>query len=417
MVDDAPAIDDGDPVGQVQRRAPVGDEERRAVGHQPAQRLVDRLLGGGVDGAGGVVEHEDRGVVEQGAGKRHPLALAAGEAEATFTHQRVVAAGQRLDERVRPRRAGGGDDLCVTGVGPRVGDVVAYRLREQEALLERDPDMAAQRGQRHVDDVVAVDPDRAGLRVVEAGEQHQRRRLAAAAGTDERDPLAGGDLEREAVEHRLAVVVPEAHVVERDRAAHVGEGACPRTIGDRGLEVEQLEDPLDARARLLRDGDDVGQALGGGDELRHVGREGEKRAQADLVAHRHPAAEGKDRDLPEGGHRLQHRLEAGLEPDLAHLRAIEDLGTVRDALQLAAFLAERLDHSDAVEPLVDHLHDVALALLGVPAGGEHPGAHPVGQEHQHRHHGNADQRQQRRQPQHHPSERTTSSALEERIGM
>ena len=98
--DDPAALHHRDPVGQADGRQAVGDDQRRAVGHQPAQRLVDLLLDLHVDRRRGVVEHEDRRVHQQRAGDREPLALATGEREAALADHRVVALGQRLHELV-----------------------------------------------------------------------------------------------------------------------------------------------------------------------------------------------------------------------------------------------------------------------------------------------------------------------------
>ncbi len=57
------------------------------------------------------------------------------------------------------------------------------------------PICAAQRGQRHVADVDAVDRDAAGVDFVEARQQRAERRLAGARRPDERDRLAGADVE------------------------------------------------------------------------------------------------------------------------------------------------------------------------------------------------------------------------------
>ena len=68
---------------------------------------LDRRLGGRVDRGGGVVEDQDARVGEQGAGDRHPLALAAGEGEAALADAGLVAVGQFADEAVglgAPRR-------------------------------------------------------------------------------------------------------------------------------------------------------------------------------------------------------------------------------------------------------------------------------------------------------------------------
>ena len=54
-----------------------------------------------------------------------------------------------------------------------------------------------------IGDVLAVDADLAGGRRLEAGDHAQRRRLAAAAGPEERDELAALDRELEVLDHRV----------------------------------------------------------------------------------------------------------------------------------------------------------------------------------------------------------------------
>ena len=65
---------------------------------------MDLLLDLDVDGAGGVVEHQDRRVDEQGAGDGDALALAARQGVAALADDGVVALGQLPDELVGARR-------------------------------------------------------------------------------------------------------------------------------------------------------------------------------------------------------------------------------------------------------------------------------------------------------------------------
>src|SRR5690242_13718825 len=65
-------------VADVERAEPVSDHEARPTGHQALHRLEDAGLRLDVDRARGLVENQDRRVQEEGAGKRYPLALAAG---------------------------------------------------------------------------------------------------------------------------------------------------------------------------------------------------------------------------------------------------------------------------------------------------------------------------------------------------
>ena len=63
----------------------------------------DLTLHDGVDRAGGVVEHEQPGRADEGAGQRDPLPLAAGEGHAPFPHHRGAAVGQCVHEGARSR--------------------------------------------------------------------------------------------------------------------------------------------------------------------------------------------------------------------------------------------------------------------------------------------------------------------------
>ena len=190
LLDHPPVVQDHDAVGQMQRGLPVGDQQRGPVGHDAAQAVVDGLFDLGVDGAGGVVEDEDARIGHDGPGQGDPLALPARERQPALADDGVVAAGELEDELVGLGHPGRRLDLLVGGVGSSVGDVGPHRVGEEEALLEHDADLAAQRVQRDVAHVVPVDEDGAAVGVVEARDQHGDGRLAAPARTDDGHPLA-----------------------------------------------------------------------------------------------------------------------------------------------------------------------------------------------------------------------------------
>ena len=71
----------------------VGDDQGGAVAHGVFERGLHIALAGGVEGAGGFVEQQQRGVFENGAGDADALALSAAQAHAAFAQIGGVALG------------------------------------------------------------------------------------------------------------------------------------------------------------------------------------------------------------------------------------------------------------------------------------------------------------------------------------
>ena len=193
-----------------------------------ASAVLHEQLRLGVERRRRLVEHENRRVLEQRARNRQPLPLAAGEPLSPLADHRVVAVGQRRHEVVRVRRTRRGLDRLRRRVRRPVGDVGGDRVVEEHGLLRHDADLRAQRRQRHVADVHAVDENRPARDVVEPRQQVDQRRLAGAAAADDGDHLAGLDVERHAAQDaRLAVLVAEADVAELDRRRNGAIAGAP----------------------------------------------------------------------------------------------------------------------------------------------------------------------------------------------
>lgn len=77
-LDHAAAVHHVDHVGIDHCREPVGDDDGGAALHQGRERLLDLTFRIGVQRAGGLVQKQDRGVFEEGAGDGDALALATG---------------------------------------------------------------------------------------------------------------------------------------------------------------------------------------------------------------------------------------------------------------------------------------------------------------------------------------------------
>ena len=282
-----------------------------------------------------------------------------------------------------------------------VRDVVVHGVREQEAVLEHDADVAAERVEGDVAYVDAVDGDRAVLHVVEAGEQQADRRLPRAGRTDQGDGLAGRDVQREVTQHGLRPEVAVRHVVEVDGPADAGERLRVGLLGHEWVRVEDLEHAFGAGAGLLADREQRGEHPDRGDELDEIAREREERPDGELTLDREPAAEPQDRDLSEGRDHLQQRLVPRLHVDHADAGAEQDFCGTGQVVELTLLLAESLDHADARDRFVHDARNLTGALLSLPRRREE--RHPEPQRHPEER-GDAQQRddgEQRREPEHH----------------
>ena len=115
------------------------------------------------------------------AGDGHPLALAARELR--YVPLGVARQAHELEQLVHPPPAGGGVRLADAQA---VGDVVADRqVREERERLEHHAEVAPVGGL--IGDVVLVQEDPAARGLLQARDQPQQRRLAAARRAQKAD--------------------------------------------------------------------------------------------------------------------------------------------------------------------------------------------------------------------------------------
>ena len=150
--------------------------------------------------------------------------------------------------------------LLVGGVGLREADVVGDRAAEEERILEDDAELAPVADELDVAQVGAVDADRALVRVVEAGDQLRRRRLAAARLADQGDAAAGRHRDLDRVQHRL-LAVGERDPVELEPAVDSAERPRVLAVGNVDLGVEHRADLVHRGARRLHLAVELGELL------------------------------------------------------------------------------------------------------------------------------------------------------------
>src|SRR5699024_8971793 len=103
--------------------------------------------------------------------QRQPLLLAAGEPVAPGADHCAVPVREADDQIVDLRVPGGLLELAVRGVRTGVAQVLGDGVVQQVRLLGDHTDQCGDIGQSQVAQVCAVDTDRPGVHVVQAGEQ------------------------------------------------------------------------------------------------------------------------------------------------------------------------------------------------------------------------------------------------------
>ena len=184
-----------EPVGQSQRLLlVVRDEDRRGTGVAQDQLDLPPEIGaqGRIEAREGLVEKHDLGLGRKGTRQRDTLALATGQLVRV-----AVGLVLKADELERALRLGSGAARHSEADVPLDGE-----MREERVVLEDHADPAALR--RHpravARDDTAAHGHGASLRPLEACDQAQQGRLAGAGRPEDREDLAGPNLEGHVVD-------------------------------------------------------------------------------------------------------------------------------------------------------------------------------------------------------------------------
>ena len=259
-------------------------------------------------------------------------------------------------------RAGRGFQVLPAGAGAGEGDVVGDRQGEQEHVLLDGGDLRAQAGQVPVAQVDAVDGDAPGSGVVGAVHQLGEGGLGGSGLADQRDRLAGGDVQVDVGQHRLSAVVAEGGPLERDFPPHRGLVATGVLVQLRGRR-EQGKDPARPRDAVAKLREHRGRLVAGVAEQRHQPDEGDQLAQLDAARVQHHDTV-QQRQRRRDAERQQRHVER-LDPALAHHQVAEHAGGAAEAPLLPGFAHGGLDHLDAGDHLFGHRGQVPVlgALL------------------------------------------------------
>mmetsp|Transcript_67009 Transcript_67009/g.132815 ORF Transcript_67009/g.132815 Transcript_67009/m.132815 type:complete len:208 (-) Transcript_67009:1003-1626(-) len=127
---DATSLHDNDHIGRPDGREAVGHYDRRAIFHQPIDRLLDHMLALSVQSARRLVEEEHVRIDEQRPRDGDALLLTAGELHATLAHLGRVALREGAHKIVRIRSARRLDDRVISDRTAAVCNVLPHRARK-----------------------------------------------------------------------------------------------------------------------------------------------------------------------------------------------------------------------------------------------------------------------------------------------
>src|SRR2546428_713400 len=222
----------------------MADDDHGAALLETLQRLHNHCLGVRVDGARGLVQNEDRTVLQEGAGDGNALALAARELDPALTDLSIIALRKSDDELVGVRGPGGRDQFVPGGLRLRVADVFGDAGREEHRVLRHDCELTPEILQPEIAEVHAVEPDLSRRRVVEPREQVDQRALAGPGRAGDPQARAESDVEGDVMQDRTIIAVGERDVVEGDGTASALEWPRIRSLFDIQRLVEHGEGGL-----------------------------------------------------------------------------------------------------------------------------------------------------------------------------
>ena len=193
----------------------MGDDKGCAAADDGGNGVLHGLLRHGVHRGGRLVQDQDAGVGQDGAGDRQQLLLAGGEEASALADLAVQAFFHPVYDKLRGGHPQGLEDLFVGRVLPAVAEVVADGSGKEIGGLQDVADAAVEPELGPFPGVPAVDQDLALRRLIETAGQVDQGRLARARLADDRDVGPLRDLQIEVLQdHLISVRIHEGHIPE-----------------------------------------------------------------------------------------------------------------------------------------------------------------------------------------------------------
>ncbi len=379
---DATVVEHDDPVGMADCHQPVRDRNGCACVEHRIETFLDLCFGERIDAGRGFVENHDLGTLDQESRQRDQLALPHGERAALLPHLGLQTVFQHIEPVASADSPGGLFDLGVGRFWARVADIAGHRARKEKWCLRHHADLPAETLQIERADVLAVEKNLAALELIEAGDQLAEGRLSGAGVPNQRDHLTRLDMQREVLQHWLAVDIGEVDISKLDIPGE-SDQLMVRDLNNARRSIDQGEDALRRRKPLLELTPERGDAGQRQPEERDDLQEEIPVTCADGAIDHHLAAEIENRHGAEGGNNEENREDTAVDEPLPQH---DPIGLAVDVIELLVdlgLLAEVLGNCDATHGLLDRLVDIRHGALRTGGGGA--GDPAEGERHQHDH--------------------------------
>src|ERR1043166_6816102 len=146
VFDDTSVVYDNDPIYAMDGGEAMGNDDRRPPFCEIVQRLPNLHFGLLVDIGRGLVEHDDRGILQDHTGNRYTLPLADREFHPALSNPCIVPIRKCHDKVVRASHLRRSFNLVLPGQEVSVQNILSHRTIEQERLLLDQPDLTSKKG-------------------------------------------------------------------------------------------------------------------------------------------------------------------------------------------------------------------------------------------------------------------------------
>ncbi len=348
-------------VGMGGQRGLMGDDEDGGVWQPRAHAARDQVLMMRVERRGWLVEDQHARPSQKRPGDRHPLAFPDGEGEAAlagFRSQAVRQAAQRIGEAGRLGRR---RNLGIAYGRQCESDIGRDGIVEQMRRLVHQNHLAAQVGQGDSPQVAAVIQNASFVGVDIAHQKVGKRGLSDPAGTEDRAGASARNLQRDILQHRIAVVA-HRHLLQADRLPQWSQRQRCLAFGHLRRCVQDLEDASKRDTGRGEAGAQTHQCLDRRQQTRMIRHERHQRADGHAIVDDEMAAVQEHH----GGRGGQKGAGQRTGQERRHLRAQhgahEGVAAAPEPLHLVTLGPQRGHHAHAENRVDEMTADVGAAF-------------------------------------------------------